>query len=281
VADHPLVHGDSRLRIVGIKTFLDGGMLTGSAYMLKPWGVSQVYSITDPNYRGMRYVEPAKLFRIARLALQNDVQLTAHSVGDGAVETLVEAYEEVNNEFPVRDQRPCISHSNFMSLKAIEKMKRLGVVADLQPPWLWLDGATLRKQFGDERLSYFQPYRTLFEQGVVAGGGSDHMQKIGGFRSINPYNPFLGMWIALARQPRWTDQPLHTEQRITREQAIRLYTINNAFLTFEEKEKGSLEKGKLADFIVLDKDILSCPVDQVKDIGVEQTWLGGKLVRGR
>jgi hypothetical protein len=159
-------------------------------------------------------------------------------------------------------------------------MKELGVVADLQPPWLWLDGATLRKQFGDERLAYFHPYKTLFEEGVIVGGGSDHMQKIGGFRSINPYNPFLGMWITLTRQLRWADRPLHSEQAIDRQQAIKLYTINNAYLTFEEKEKGSIEKGKLADLIVLDRDILTIPVDDVKNIRVERTYLGGKLVHG-
>ena len=104
------------------------------------------------------------------------------------------------------------------------------------------------------------------------------MQKIGSLRSINPYNPFLGMWITVTRQPRGMDQPLHAEQRITRDQAIRLYTINNAYLTFEEKEKGSLETGKLADFIVLDRDILTCPVEEIRSIQVEQTYLGGKLV---
>jgi predicted amidohydrolase YtcJ len=194
---------------------------------------------------------------------------------------MVDAYSEVNNEFPVRTARPCISHANFMSAEAISRMKQLGVVADLQPAWLWLDGATLRKQFGNQRLAYFQPYKTLFESGVTVGGGSDHMQKIGSLRSINPYNPFLGMWTTLARQPRWTDEPLHPEQRITREQAIRLYTINNAYLTFEEEEKGSLEKGKLADFIVLDRDILTCPVDEIRNIQVEQTYLGGKQVYTR
>ena len=107
------------------------------------------------------------------------------------------------------------------------------------------------------------------------------MQKIGSFRSINQYNPFLGMWITLTRQPRWTDQALHPEQRLTREQAIRFYTINNAYLTFEENQKGSLEKGKLADFIVLDKNILTCPTDAVKEIEVEQTYLGGKLIYTR
>ena len=213
-----------------------------------------------------------------RTALANDLQPTAHTVGDGAVETLVAAYEKVAQEFPVRDKRPCISHSNFMSLEAIEKMQRLGIVADLQPVWLYLDGATLTAHFGDRRLAYFQPYKTLFERGVTVGGGSDHMQKIEPERSINRYSPFLGLWTTLARQPRWTDKPLHPEQRITREQAIRLYTINNAYLTFEEKQKGSLEPGKLADFIILDKDILTCPVDQIKDIAVQSTYLGGRAV---
>ena len=118
----------------------------------------------------------------------------------------------------------------------------------------------------------------MFDNGIVVGGGSDHMQKIGSFRSINPYNPFLGMWIALTRQPRWTDLPLHPEQRISREQALRLYTINNARLTFAEAEKGSLEAGKLADFIVLDRDILTCPLDDIPKIQVRQTYLGGKSV---
>ena len=104
------------------------------------------------------------------------------------------------------------------------------------------------------------------------------MQNIGGMRAINPYNPFFGMWIALTRQPRWTDQVLHPEQRITREQALRLYTINNAYLTFEEKNKGSIEKGKLADLVVLNQDILTCPIDQIKDITVDQTYLGGEVV---
>jgi hypothetical protein len=83
------------------------------------------------------------------------------------------------------------------------------------------------------------------------------------------------------RQPRGTEAALHPEQSLTREQAIRLYTINNAFLTFEETRKGSLEPGKLADFIVLDRDILSCPIDEVKDIHVEATYLGGNRVYTR
>jgi predicted amidohydrolase YtcJ len=269
---------DDMLWLRGLKAFLDGGMLTGSAYMREPWGVSKIYSITDPDYRGMRYIEAGHLFQIVRFALKNNLQFTAHSVGDGAVHALIEAYERVNKEFPVREQRPCITHCNFMSPEAIERMARIGIVADLQPAWLERDGNTLRKQFGDPRLRFFQPYKSLFDAKVTVGGGSDHMQKIGSMRAINPYNPWWGMWVTLTRQPRWTDQPLHPEERISREQAIRFYTINNAFLVFEDKNKGSLENGKLADFVLIDRDILTCPVDEIKSIRALETYLGGRRV---
>jgi predicted amidohydrolase YtcJ len=277
-ARHPLRHRDDMLWLHGVKIYLDGGMLTGSAYMLKPWGSSKIYSITDPNYRGLRFIEPERLYQIARWTLGHDLQLTAHAVGDGAVSALVDAYERVDRELPVRPLRPCISHANFMTAEVIGKMARLGIVADMQPVWLYLDGSTLREQFGDARLAWFQPYKSLFDRGVMVGGGSDHMQKLGRRRSINPYDPFLGIWTMLVRQPRWADKPLHPEQCISREDAIRFYTIRNAFLTFAEREKGSLEPGKLADLIVLDKDILTCPVDEVKDIRVRTTYLGGKVV---
>ncbi len=278
-AAHPLHQHNDMLWLRGIKAFMDGGMLTGSAYMRQPWGVSKIYAIDDPEYRGVRFIQAEKLYQMAKLALANDLQFTAHSQGDAAVDAMVEAYERINrDDFPVRARRPSITHASFMSPEAIAKMKALGVVANMQPAWLYLDGTTLRQHFGVERLAYFQPYRTLFEQGVTVGGGSDHMQKIGSLRSINPYNPFLGMWTTLVRQPRGSEAPLHPEQNLTREQAIRLYTINNAFLTFEEARKGSLEPGKLADFIVLDRDILSCPVEEVKDIKVEATYLGGARV---
>jgi len=280
-ARNPLHNYNNMLWLRGAKSYLDGGMLTGSAYMRQPWGVSKVYSIDDPQYRGMLYIEPDKLYQIIRLALSNDLQFTAHSVGDGAVHAFLDACERVNRDFPIHDKRPSITHSNFMSMEAIETMARLGVVANMQPAWLFLDGATLLRQFGNDRLAYFQPYRTIFERGVIVGGGSDHMQKIGSLRSINPYNPFLGMWTVLTRQPRWMDDPLHPEQRIRREEAIRFYTINNAYLTFEEKEKGSLEKGKLADFIILKRDILNCPIDEIRTMEVQETYLGGKRIHPR
>jgi hypothetical protein len=278
---NPLSRRNHMLWLHGVKIYLDGGMLTGSAYMLKPWGVSKIYSITDPQYRGLLFVQPEQLYRVARATLSRGLQLAAHCQGDGAVTAMVDACQRVDREFPVAPLRPCIAHGSFMTLSAIERMRRTGIANDVQPAWLYLDGATLRAQFGDERLTYFHPYKTLFQYGVLVGGGSDHMQKIGRGRGINPYDPFLGMSVMLLRQPRWTDRPLHTEQCLSREEALRLYTIRNAALTFEEKEKGSLEPGKLADFIVLDRDYLTCPVKEVENIQVLQTYLSGKAVFDR
>jgi len=269
---------DDWLRIVGIKTFLDGGMLTGSAYMRAPWGVSKMYGITDSNYRGVLFIPKERLLPMVRTAVENGLQFTAHSVGDGAVHALLEVYDELSRELPVRTTRPCITHANFQSREAVDMAARLGVMFDIQPAWLYLDTRTLVNQFGYERLSYFQPLKSLFEAGVTVGGGSDHMQKIGSLRSNNPYNPFLGMATAITRRARWFDRPLHMEQALSREQAIRFYTINNARLLFQEQRTGSLEPGKFGDMIVLDRDILNCPEGDIASARVLQTYVAGKRV---
>jgi predicted amidohydrolase YtcJ len=280
-AAHPLRRGGPMLRVIGIKTFLDGGMLTGSAYMREPWGVSRIYAITDPQYRGLLFIPKDRLVQFVRTAAEAGLQFTAHSVGDGAVHTLLEAYEEVGKSLPIRETRPCVTHSNFMSKEAIDTCARLGVVLDLQPAWLYLDARTLANQFGYDRLRYFQPLHSLFAAEIVAGGGSDHMQKVGSLRSVNPYNPFLAMQTAITRRAKGYDRPLHPEQALTREEAVRFYTINNAKLMFLEDKVGSLEPGKLADFIVLDRDILTCPPDAIRETQCLRTYLGGKLVYER
>ena len=157
-------------------------------------------------------------------------------------------------------------------------LSRLGVVVDIQPAWLYLDTRTLVAQFGYDRLRYFQPLHSLFEAGVTAGGGSDHMQKIGSLRSINPYNPFLGMWITITRRAKGYEGQLHPEEALSREQAIRFYTINNARLLFLEDRIGSLEAGKQADFVVIDRDLLTCPEDQIRQARALATYLDGKRV---
>ena len=206
------------------------------------------------------------------------LQFTAHSVGDGAVHDLLDAYEEVNQLDAGRSDPPVHHPFQLHEPEAIEQAARLGVVVDIQPAWLYLDTRTLVAQFGYDRLRYFQPLHSLFEAGVIAGGGSDHMQKIGSLRSINPYNPFLAMWVAITRQAKGYEGRLHPEEALTREQAIRFYTINNATLLFLEDQVGSLEEGKLADFVVLDRDILTCPEDEIRAIRPLATYMSGKAV---
>jgi hypothetical protein len=155
------------------------------------------------------------------------------------------------------------------------------VAADIQPAWLYLDTRTLTAHFGNDRLRWFQPLASIFKEGGIAGGGSDHMQKIGSLRSVNPYNPFLGMWTTLARRAKWYEGRLHPEEALTREQALRFYTINNAYILFLDDQVGSLEAGKRADLIVIDRDLLTCPLDDVKATRVLRTYLDGKLVYER
>lgn len=152
------------------------------------------------------------------------------------------------------------------------------MVVDIQPAWLYLDGKTLLAHFGYDRLRWFQPLASIFAAGGIAGGGSDHMQKIGPRRSINFYDPFLAMQTAVARVPRGLDKPLHPEEALDRKQMIRFYTANNALLLRREKEIGSLEAGKQADLIVVDTDLLDCPVEAIADTKVLATYLGGKRV---
>lgn len=267
-----------RLGIIGVKIFLDGGMLTGSAYFSQPWGISRIYGIDDPTYRGMRYVDDERLEQLVRACAQRHLAFTAHSVGDSAVAALLAAYDRVNGEVPIGPTHSSVTHSNFMSPESMAIAARLGVGVDIQPAWLYLDAHTLEAQFGNERMQQFQPLKTLFDLGVVAGGGSDHMQRIGSLRSVNPYNPFLGMWLTVSRQPRHSDHPIWPDQALDREQMIQFYTINNAWLMRAESEVGSLEVGKRADFIIVDRDLLTCPVDNIRSTTVLATYLDGLKV---
>jgi predicted amidohydrolase YtcJ len=268
--------GDEWVRIGPIKLFLDGGMLNGSAYMRKPWPRGETYQITQDDYRGLLFIKPEQLQVVVEEAAKRKWQVTAHCAGEGAMDVLLDAYEFVNKTTPIKDMRYCITHANFPSQLNLERCKALGVCADVQPAWLYKDGGTLVKVLGDERTRWFQPYKSWLDYTTI-GGGSDHMLRFDPLDSTNPWSPWLGIWITLTRKLErgGVHQP---GEVLTREQAIRLYTINNAYLHNEEKEKGSLEVGKLGDLIVIDRDLMKCPVDEVKDVKVLATVVGGKVV---
>src|SRR5205823_3216766 len=131
IAQDPLCKPNAQLRIIGVKTYLDGGMLTGSAYMRQPWGVSKIYAIKDPSYKGVLYIPKDKLLLIVQATIEANLQYTAHAVGDGAVHALLDVYEQLSRKTPIKQTRPCITHSNFMSKEAIELLSTLGVVVDI------------------------------------------------------------------------------------------------------------------------------------------------------
>ncbi len=273
--------GDKWMRVGTLKTILDGGILIGTAYLREPWGAhTQLYGFVEPGYRGVLSVPRENLFEMARVADELGWQMTAHTTGGGATDLLLDAYEAANRVKPILGRRFTVTHGNFPNPRAIQRAKAMGVAFDVQPAWLHLDGAAIKDVFGPERMKNFQPLRSLFDAGIIVAGGSDHMIRFDSRNATNPYQPFYGMWMAITRKT--TDgKVLNPEQRITRMEALKMWTWNGAYLMFEEKEKGSIEPGKLADMVVIEQNFATCPDDQIKDIDPVETVVGGKVVYER
>ena len=213
---------------------------------------------------------------LAEEAAKRKWSVTAHTAGEGAMDVLLDGYEFVNRITPIKDLRFCITHANFPSQHNLERCQRLGVVADVQPAWLYKDGDTLIRVLGQDRMRWFQPYKSWLKYTTI-GGGSDHMVKLDPSKATNPWDPWLGIQTAVTR--RLESGKIHLpEECLTREEALRLYTINNAYLSREEKDKGSLELGKLADLILIDRDYLTCPLTDIGNTRVLKTYVGGKMV---
>jgi len=264
------------IRIGPIKFFLDGGMLNGTAYMRQPWPKGETYQVVEDDYRGLLFVPPDQVKIVVEEAAKRKWQVTAHTAGEAAMDVLLDAYEFVNRITPIKEMRHCITHANFPSQRNLERCQQLGVCADVQPAWLYKDGATLARVLGKERIRWFQPFTSWLRYTTI-GGGSDHMIKLDDLEAVNPWSPWLGMSIAITRKLE-AGSVLNSDERLTRSQALRLYTINNAYLHHEEKEKGSLEPGKLADLIVIDRDYLTCPVEDIARTRVLMTMVGGQVV---
>jgi predicted amidohydrolase YtcJ len=271
--------GDEWLKFGAFKVTLDGGMTIGTAYQRQPYGgiAPQLYGISDPQDRGQLFVPPDKLLAIFRAARDKGWALTAHSQGGGAVDTLLETFEKLNAEKPIAASRSHWMHASFQSPEAIARAKKIGILADVQPAWLYFDGPALEKVFGHAGMRNFFPLRQYLNAGIVLAGGSDHMIGFPSDKAVNPYNPFIGMWTAVSRKMH-DGRVLYPEERITRDEALRMYTTGPAYMQFSEKERGTLEVGKLADMVVIDRDYFTCPEDEIQRIRPVATILDGKVV---
>jgi hypothetical protein len=266
------------LKFGTFKVTLDGGMTIGTAYQRHPYGEfgKQLYGMTNPDDRGQLFIAPDKLHTIMAAARDKGWQLTAHSQGGGAIDTLTGVFEKLDKVKPMAATRSHPMHASFQSKEAIARLAKLGLPADVQAAWLYLDGPALSRVFPGSGMRYFFPLKTYRDAGVVLAGGSDHMIGFDKNKAVNPYNPFLGMWTAVTRK--MTDgRVLHAEECIGREDALRMYTTWAAYLQFAEKERGSIEAAKLADLTVIDRDYLTIPADQIRDIEPVMTILDGKV----
>mgnify|MGYP001142569627 CR=1 FL=1 len=279
----PLVTGmgDEWVRVGAIKTTVDGGILIGTALMREPWGPNTgIYGYVDPDYRGVQALPRENLIEMARTANRLGWQMTAHTAGGGAVHLLLDAYEAADRERPIRPRRFTVTHGNLADARAISRAAKMGVLFDCQIAWHHLDGPALKDVFGPERMRQFLPLRSFLDAGVLVAGGSDHMIRFHPRDAINPYHPFYGMWMAITRKA-VDGSVLNPEQRVTREEALRMWTINGAYMSFEENLKGSIEPGKLADLVVIIKEYLTCPEDEIRDIEALLTMVDGKVVYSR
>jgi len=269
---------DEVLKVNTLKVFTDGGILTGTALMRKPWGIQQIYQITDPDYRGIQRTPTDVIQLVVDEANRRGWQFTSHAAGDGGVEVLLDAYQVSNDSVgELNGRRFQITHGDFFGIDQIARAGRLGVIADAQWAWLYLDGPMISEILEPERVDDFMPFRAWVEGGLVVAGGSDHMINFDPIKSINCYHPFLGIWCMVTGKMR-NGESLGPAHQVSREQALKMYTINNAYMSFEEDLKGSIEKGKLADLVVLSDDILACEVDRIRQIRVLLTMIDGRVV---
>lgn len=259
---------DDMLRFVGIKFLLDGGVEGGRMnwpYRLVPG------EQTDPNYRGVlllppggedEYVEGLKLIADAGLQAQT------HAVGDQTIDVVVRCYARVDKEKPIRDLHWTVMHLFHPSDYALKEMAAIGIMATMQDHPVLL-GHNQRRWWGDERAAFAIPIRETIDAGVLVGGGTDG--------PVVPVDPFLSMWWMTTRQV-LKGYVLGKEHAITAKEALTLYTINNARIQGVDKDRGSIETGKLADLAVLSQDITAVAPDAIRDTRALMTVVGGKIV---
>lgn len=256
--------GDEYLRVGPVKIFVDGGFTGPAAYTREPYR-------GETEYRGKLSLEPAELTRIIRELNNAGWQTGIHAIGDAAIELTVDELAAALDEHPRDDHRHYLNHFTVMpSSETMTRMADYGIAITQQPNFTYtLEGRYVDYLDGD-RLLHNNPLKTPMNHGIHVAISSD----------ILPIGPMVGIYAAVTRKG-LSGEVYAAEEALTVMEALKAYTIDGAYLSFEEADKGSIERGKLADMIVLDQDILSVDPDHIMEIGVEQTWLGGKLVYQR
>lgn len=260
------------------KVMIDGGILTGTAYMRNKYQDDiGVFGIDIPEFCGVINFSSGQLTDFIDSAYRSGLIMTAHCIGDAATDVFLNAYETYCRKRDITKRRFSIIHCDFTDRITLKRIENLGLSILFQPAWHYKDGDLLSKVLGREAINSFLPYKQYVDLGISAAAGSDHMVKYDSFLSQNPYNPFLAMYNMVTRKTQ-AGTVIGAEHAITREEALRMYTTNAAYVTFDEKLKGSLEAGKAADFAVLSDDYFACSEENIPCITSVYTVVGGKTV---
>jgi predicted amidohydrolase YtcJ len=256
--------GDDHLRVGPIKIFVDGGFTGPAAFTKEPYR-------GEAEYRGMLDLTVEELRKIIREANAAGWQLGIHAIGDAAIELTIDELAAALDEHPRDDHRHYLNHFTVMpSAESMDRMAEYDIAITQQPNFTYtLEGRYVAYLDGD-RLEHNNPLRTPINHGIHVAISAD----------ILPTGPLVGIYAAVTRKG-MSGEVFGAEEALTMMEALRGYTWAGAYLTFEEDRKGTIEEGKFADLIVLDKDILTIEPSHIMNIKVDQTWLGGKLVYHR
>jgi predicted amidohydrolase YtcJ len=258
---------DNRLTIRGIKMSIDGAMGSRGAALLEPYE-------DDPDNVGLFRLSEDEIYETILRGVDAGFQVTTHAIGDSANRVVLDAMERALAETDAQDTRLRIEHAQVLHPDDVARFAELGVIPSMQPTHCTTDMNWIETRIGEERTRYAYAWRSLLDTGIRIAGGSD--------APVEPVQPLPGIYAAITRRDLETGWPgeegWHPEQKVTREEALRMFTLDAAYAGFDEDLKGSLEPGKLADIVVLSQDIMSIPPEEILTTDVLMTFLGGKLV---
>jgi predicted amidohydrolase YtcJ len=256
---------DYRFCINGVKFFADGSLGSRSAALLADYS-------DRPGHKGNYQYTDDQIYKELKVVYDRGYQLATHAIGDGAVNQVINTYEKLMKENPRTDPRLRIEHFQVAQVSDIKRMEELHILPAMQPTHATSDKTMAEDRLGAERMKGAYAWRKVIDSGNIIIGGSD--------APVELVNPYHGLYAAVTRQGR-DGQPeggWYIDEAMTREEALKAFTIWAAYGQFEENLKGSLKTGKLADFVVIDRDYMKCPANEIKDIQALLTVLGGETV---
>jgi predicted amidohydrolase YtcJ len=263
--------GGEKLHIGGLKGFADGSLGSTTALLFEPY-------LDAPNTSGLANSEMIPESKMQRHILDADragLQVAVHAIGDKANHMVLDMYEEAGRQNGARDRRFRIEHAQHLRMDDIPRFGTLHVIASMQPYHCIDDGRWAEKRIGPERAKTTYAFRALLDSGAVLAFGSDW--------DVAPMVPLMGIYAAATRRTLDGKHPdgWVPEQKITVAEAIRAYTMGSAYASFDEKIKGSIEPGKVADMVVVSNDILTIPPADIDKTRVETTVFDGKVIYHR